>query len=109
MISKYGGICRYCKLPTKAGQDQYDLDTKTGYHDLCKEADETTIDPSAYILAERLGYIHYDPAGEAAGLLRRMLPRDRGGSAGRNEPAPFSRPKSDLPPGFTSGASGADD
>ena len=76
MISKYPGTCRYCKLPTKANVDQYDLETKTGYHELCKEAADSRPDDEQYRLADRLGYIQYDDTTEKGGLLRRMLPRD---------------------------------
>lgn len=76
MISKFNGTCRYCKKPTKAGVDHYDLDAKTGYHEACKEEAESRPSPEQFELAERLGFIQYDQDAPADGLLRRMLPRD---------------------------------
>ena len=54
MISKYAGTCYICKEPTKAGVDEYDLDTRRGYHAECTEGADN---PEA--LAIRLGYMPY--------------------------------------------------
>ena len=60
MISKYNGVCSYCKLPTKAGQDHYDIATKASYHSICEEGAESgEPGPDAYAIADRLGYRHF--------------------------------------------------
>lgn len=57
MISKYPGLCRYCKKPTLAEKDHYDLESKTGYHSQCQEdAENAPASKEQYELAERLGY-----------------------------------------------------
>ena len=57
MISKYNSTCRYCKLPTKAGVDQYDIDSKSGYHSKCEEeAENQPPSREQFELADRLGF-----------------------------------------------------
>src|SRR3990167_6328914 len=60
MISKYNSTCRYCKLPTKAGVDQYDIDSKSGYHWKCEEEAENQPPSREQLeLAGQLGYRQY--------------------------------------------------
>ena len=54
MIAKYGGICTYCHIPTKAGVDQYDVEAKVSYHEECRMQDTGGDEPEK--LAERLGF-----------------------------------------------------
>lgn len=97
MISKYNGVCSYCKLPTKAGQDQYELATKTSYHTICAEGAESG-EPGqdAYALADRLDYKQYtwdelqSRTVADGGSLRGLPDADRGadeqGTAGSEAP-----------------------
>lgn len=57
MISKYPGTCCYCKLPTKAGVDEYEIESKASYHVECHENPKPT--PECYAIAARLGYRQY--------------------------------------------------
>lgn len=97
MISKYNGTCVYCGKPTKAGVDHYDIENKRGYHSACEERQENA-PPSAaaFSLAEDLGFIRYDPAMGADGLLRRMSRPDRGASTGRTDAKTHRGSNADL-------------
>ena len=58
MISKYNGICVFCKKPTAANVDHYDMDTKTGYHETCRDRyEQTTGREEAEALADLLGFV----------------------------------------------------
>jgi len=59
MISKYNGICFYCKQPTKANVDEYELDSKKSFHVACKEQDEAQPSPEQFTLADKLGYLSH--------------------------------------------------
>lgn len=86
MIAKYPGTCRYCGKAAKAGHDRYDIESKSSYHSDCKEAAENAPPgPAAFTFAEDLGFIQYDPAMGADGLLRRMSRPYRGPTTGRTE------------------------
>ena len=61
MIAKYGGVCSYCHLPTKAGVDQYDVRAKVSYHPECAAEASYNFDTSddgdePEKLAEKLGF-----------------------------------------------------
>lgn len=59
MISKYNGTCRYCKQPTKANIDHYELETKTGFHEKCQNDAEALSAEDNIALAEHLGFVDY--------------------------------------------------
>jgi hypothetical protein len=80
MISKYNGTCFYCKQPTKANVDEYELESKKSFHLACKEQDEAKPAPEQFALAERLHFIAYWPAMGVDGFLR-AVSQTRGGLA----------------------------
>lgn len=86
MIAKYPNDCRYCRKPIEVNRDEYDPQTKTSYHIECVENQPPT--PEQFALAEQLGFIEYRPDMAADGLLRRMLPRSGGASAGGTTATP---------------------
>ena len=67
MISKYNGTCVFCKNPTTANVDQYDMDTKKSYHEDCRDRyEQTTGREEANVLADRLGFCcHYGKSGSS--------------------------------------------
>jgi hypothetical protein len=56
MISKYNGKCAHCGQPTKAGVDQYDIDTKRSYHEACEPQPLPFDSAEDDELADRLGF-----------------------------------------------------
>lgn len=60
MISKYDGICFWCKDQTHAGVDQYDVKNKVSYHQSCfqtiESAYESATKDEAEALADKLGF-----------------------------------------------------
>lgn len=83
MISKYNGTCCYCHEPTRANVDEYEIETKASYHAECRENQPPG--PEDYALADRLGFIKFDPEMGSGGLLRCMSGTDRGAPAGRSD------------------------
>lgn len=93
MISKYNGTCCHCGKPTKAGTDEYDLDTKKSFHRDCEAKRDLFSASEAEALADELGYCH-------AADVERMAPKwivwtlsaadrgqvSRGGAASRGGP-----------------------
>jgi len=91
VISKFNGTCFYCKQPTKAGTDTYELDTKRSYHEACKEAAWSTPDAEQRALAERLGFcaIADIPRMAERWVLWDLHKTDRGAAARREESAAY--------------------
>jgi len=57
MISKYNGKCRFCKEPTLAGVDHYDLAKKVSYHEAClANRDVSEGEEEKDELADKLGF-----------------------------------------------------
>ena len=56
----------------------YDYETKRAWHLECKENADSQPDPKQRDLADRCGFIAFDPELSADGLLRSMRPPDRG-------------------------------
>jgi len=63
MISRFNGKCVYCKEPTKAGVDQYDVVQKISYHEACQvNRDVSDVDEeSGGELADQLGFQKEQP------------------------------------------------
>lgn len=105
MISKYPGVCRYCKKPTLAGKDHYDLESKTGYHSKCQEdAENAPASQEQYELADRLGYVHYDWSDLRSAEVddgRQMRHLSGGGSSQESRPGSPSRGLEDRLPGMS--------
>ena len=78
MLAKYASPCAYCGEPVKPGRDEYDYETKVSWHLECKEHADSQPDPKQRALADRLGYITFEPELSAWGLLRLMHRADRG-------------------------------
>ena len=78
MIAKFTGKCIYCLEAIVPGKDEYDYETKQCWHPVCKENADSQPDPKQQDLANRLGYITFEPELSAWGLLRHMRPRNRG-------------------------------
>ena len=57
MISRFPGTCAFCKQPTKAHVDIYDVDTKQNYHEQCKHAPDLFSQSEAEALATRLHFV----------------------------------------------------
>ena len=83
MISKFPGRCKGCNQPYAEGDDIH-WTKETGAH--CWDCIDNP-KPSAdqFDLAQRLGFIEYDPQMGSDGILRRMLPLDRSAATGRVE------------------------
>jgi hypothetical protein len=81
VIAKFPGFCMFCKKPIEPGKDIYDVSIKQSYHETCLE--NRPPGPEAFALADRLGFIEWNPDLPADGLLRSMCPGNRVAPAGR--------------------------
>jgi hypothetical protein len=62
MIAKYPGTCCYCKRPTAAGVDQYEVETRKSYHPDCLPGSLPFDHDAAERIAERLGFLDHEAA-----------------------------------------------
>ena len=76
MIAKFPGKCIYCLEAIVPGKDEYDYESKKCWHPVCKENADSQPDPKQRDIADRRGFIAFDPGLPADGLLRHMRPAD---------------------------------
>lgn len=81
MISRYDGICCYCKDSTKAGKDEYDTARKVSFHRECEQ--NQAPGPDAVRVAQELGYLLWEDALRVEWSRMRFLPSSDSGDIER--------------------------